>query len=180
MLTYELDCFIFRDDLDYWCAKDYDYIGAPWFEGWSNPQPGAKLLAVGNSGFSLRKIASTRAILKSIFYKKASEHSTSTLANVKVYLRYPYRWIRNQFGENYTLQYCLGLHEDSFFSRIAPTYYPSFKVATVEDGLRFSFEVKPEILYEMNNQQLPTGCHAWWRYNLEFWKPHIKAFHYDL
>ena len=30
MLIYQLDAFVFRDELEYWCAKGYDYIGAPW------------------------------------------------------------------------------------------------------------------------------------------------------
>lgn len=29
MLIYQLDAFVFRDELDEWVAKDYDYIGAP-------------------------------------------------------------------------------------------------------------------------------------------------------
>ena len=30
ILIYQTDAFIFKDDLNYWCEKDYDYIGAPW------------------------------------------------------------------------------------------------------------------------------------------------------
>jgi len=32
MLIYQPDCFVFRDELLDWCAKDYDYIGAPWLK----------------------------------------------------------------------------------------------------------------------------------------------------
>src|ERR1700744_1519211 len=30
ILIYQLDAFVFSDQLDYWCDQDYDYIGAPW------------------------------------------------------------------------------------------------------------------------------------------------------
>ena len=29
MLIYQLDAFVFEDQLEYWCNKGYDYIGAP-------------------------------------------------------------------------------------------------------------------------------------------------------
>lgn len=65
LLTYELDAFVFKDDLDYWCNKGYDYIGAPWFEGYivklSN-----NIVGVGNSGFSLRNVQKSRLILDRI------------------------------------------------------------------------------------------------------------------
>ena len=30
LLLYQLDAFVFEDQLEDWCARDYDYIGAPW------------------------------------------------------------------------------------------------------------------------------------------------------
>lgn len=47
VLHYELDAWVFSDQLEYWCNQEYDYIGAPW------PQ----LSEVGNSGFSLMKVS---------------------------------------------------------------------------------------------------------------------------
>lgn len=32
MLIYQLDAFVFEDQLEYWCNKGYDYIGAPWIK----------------------------------------------------------------------------------------------------------------------------------------------------
>lgn len=83
ILIYQTDAFVFRDDLQYWCEKDYDYIGAPWIRS-QEKIPFSKLLwerslyfmkkwidykgnkkiqkdksliynEVGNGGFSLRK-----------------------------------------------------------------------------------------------------------------------------
>ncbi|MCH5599704.1 DUF5672 family protein [Niabella ginsengisoli] len=77
MLIYQLDAFVFRDDLLYWCEQGYDYIGAPWV----NPYKFKKQVKayfhhrwnvkqkntisptwlqfhnrVGNGGFSLRNV----------------------------------------------------------------------------------------------------------------------------
>ncbi len=58
MLVYQLDAFIFRDDLESFCGMDYDFIGAPFF--WGNEfreVDGNRFTAlVGNGGFSLRRI----------------------------------------------------------------------------------------------------------------------------
>ena len=60
MLIYQLDCWVFRDELEQWCDKGYDYIGAPFFVKWFIDRG----LYVGNGGFSLRKISSIIAYLK--------------------------------------------------------------------------------------------------------------------
>lgn len=60
MLIAQLDAVCFRDDLDSWCGKGYDYIGAPWCHlcrHVCNPEatrPDENL--VGNGGLSLRRI----------------------------------------------------------------------------------------------------------------------------
>src|SRR6266487_3113686 len=57
MLTYELDAFVFKDELEEWCEEGWDYIGAPWFEGYTNATPSSRPIGVGNGGFSLRRIS---------------------------------------------------------------------------------------------------------------------------
>lgn len=52
MLIYQDDCWVFRDELDEWCDKGYDYIGAPFFIKWFTDRK----KFVGNGGFSLRKL----------------------------------------------------------------------------------------------------------------------------
>src|SRR5262249_21397293 len=39
----------------------YDYIGAPWFEGWERAPIDAPIIGVGNSGFSLLRLDSFRS-----------------------------------------------------------------------------------------------------------------------
>jgi hypothetical protein len=182
LLTYELDAFVFRNDLDYWCEQAYDYIGAPWFEDYLTANSGnsTRLFKVGNSGFSLRNIQSVRKVLNDFYYQMPWEFKSGTENFIKAIAKTPYRWLKNQGSENFTLQAYYNKNEDQFFSETVPQKFKDFKIAPVEEALKFSFEVKPEYLFQLNNNQLPMGCHAWWRYNLEFWKPHIESFGYRL
>lgn len=180
LLTYEPDAFVFKDELAEWCAKGYDYIGAPWFEGFHLAHPSSKLIGVGNSGFSLRKISSVAQVLKSIYYKWPFEYTSGLRNLLKAYVKFPYRWVRNQSAENYTIQSTCDISEDRFFGEVAPAYSPDFNVAPIEEAIQFSFEVQPEVLFELTHQQLPMGCHAWWRYSPEFWKPIIASYGYSL
>ncbi len=55
-----------------------------------------------------------------------------------------------------------------------------FNIPDAEEALQFGFETQPRHLHALNQQRLPFGCHAWWRYNLEFWRPFIREFGYDM
>jgi hypothetical protein len=171
---------VFRDEMELWCNKGYDYIGAPWFEGNDTPTPENKLVGVGNSGFSLRKVQSVRDVLKSIYYKNPAEYTTGGKNLLKAYIKTPYRWFRNRIGENYTVQKNCELYEDVFFSYVVPREISYFKIAPIEEAMKFSFEVNPRHLYNLTKGTLPMGCHAWWRYDLDFWRPHINQFGYNI
>lgn len=180
MLTYELDAFVFKDELLFWCNKNYDYIGAPWFENYTNARPSDSIVGVGNSGFSLRKIDSVINILKNIYYKNPLEYNSDRITLLKAHLKTPFRWLLNQTKENYTVQKNFHYNEDTFFGSVVNTYKQEFKIAPIEDALRFSFEANPDILLGLSHNILPMGCHAWWRYDLNFWKPYIMAFGHKL
>jgi len=147
MLIYQLDAYIFKDELKYWCKKNYDYIGAPWFDNWTNADNKSVLLKnAGNGGFSLRKIAAFINVLD-----KDSRESKIVSD-----------FIRQK------------KNEDGFYSMHAVTISNSFKVAPPEIAMFFSFECLPKKLFKMTNKKLPFGCHAWYKYNPEFWKNFIN------
>src|SRR5207237_10589092 len=60
-----------------------------------------------------------------------------------------------------------------FWSDESVKYYPGFKIASVELGLRFGFEVAPRVCFAQNNYTLPFGCHAWPKYDRDFWEPYL-------
>lgn len=193
MLIYQLDAYVFRDELDNWCKKGYDYIGAPWFDLDCN---GRKFLHnVGNGGFSLRKIQSSLRLLKSLRYKDILEkykyfnwkgiipQLPSLIKSIAKAKKIPCQ-LEEKFMDN----------EDQFWSRTAPDSIKDFKcnskiisliyslivkdifkIAPVKDAIKFSFEVNPSLLFELNNRELPFGCHAWEKYDPEFWKEFIPG-----
>lgn len=81
ILICQTDVFVFKDELAEWCKKDYDYVGAPWINksfflfqyvlvkmgfGYALKMLFGNNLssAVGNGGFSLRKISTFLKVLK--------------------------------------------------------------------------------------------------------------------
>ncbi len=154
ILIYQLDAWIFKDDLKKWCNKNYDYIGAPWLNidsrDWIKLLPfklriiykikfrKLKKTKVGNGGFSLRRVDSSLKFLK--------KHS-----------RLLKKWT---------------LHEDIFWS-FATILDKNFKIPDYMEALEFSIELNPKMGFEFNEFELPMGCHAWEKYEPEFWSKYI-------
>lgn len=61
-------------------------------------------------------------------------------------------------------------NDDLFIADRATHYYPGFKIAPMDVALRFGFECAPRYCYEQTGHTLPFGCHAWERYDREFWE----------
>ena len=172
MLTYELDAYVFRDELEYWCNKQYDYIGAPWFEGYMDANSNSQITGVGNSGFSLRKIDACLEALEMIsqkpldaittFYKNRWHQAVPSIFRAS-----KYGWASTLFG--------YPRHEDVFWCDLVPQLVPNLNIATVEDAQRFAFEVNPELLYLNTGNTLPFGCHAWRKCSPGFWKEQIPG-----
>lgn len=159
ILIYQLDAYVFKDELLYWCNKNYDFIGAPHTP--YNDQNGGmhflkkygnvllflknklgihhKISNVGNGGLSLRKTRSFYILLK-ILNRRAA------------------KWVYN---------------EDAFFEYWGNLLYPFFKLPTDETALEFSIEDSPKRSLEKLTYNLPFGCHAFEKYDFETWQPFI-------
>jgi hypothetical protein len=186
MLIYQLDAFVFKDELEKWCLAGYDYIGAPWFKGFSGDDNITQLTGVGNGGFSLRKVRSHLKVLNSFSYlTQPRENWHNRMASSPKGLN----WLRQVCGfildlfirnNTYWLFNSFRGFEDQFWGLIPPKNFSWFKLPDVEVAMNFSIEMQPRRVYDMNHHNLPFGCHAWWKYDLEFWKPHIEKFGYQL
>ncbi len=64
-------------------------------------------------------------------------------------------------------------NEDFFWCLVVQKNFKWFKVPALVTASKFSMEANARMLYKSNNNQLPFGCHAWERYDVEFWKPFI-------
>ena len=186
ILIHQLDAFVFKDELQAWCKNDYDFVGAPWFHHFSNDDETAPLIGVGNGGFSLRKVKSHLRVLSSFSYLVPPRDNwnirMATRPRGLAFLRQLGGFILDQFARNNTfwlLNSFMGF-EDQFWSLVAPRNFSWFKIPSIEDAMKFSIEMQPLRVFKMNENRLPFGCHAWWKYDLEFWKPYIEANGYEV
>ena len=148
ILIYQLDAYVFENQLDYWEKANYDYVGSPWLispQIASNKKPKVNVQhwfvnRVGNGGLSLRKVKTHYWTM--IFY-----------------------WILIKF---------FPLNEDVFLGILMDFINPLFKKPKAMEALKFAFEMQPRQSFELNNCQLPFGVHAWEKYDPEFWKEWIK------
>ena len=174
MFLFQLDGWIFKDELEYWCNQNFDYIGAPWFEGYENANEKSRFITPsGNGGVFLRKI--DKFIVCCSKLSKIQNMRYYNFEHFKTYYKGHYNQIRYYFAKSNSVKANISnANEDyivvNFFNKLDKT----FKVAPPEIALRFSFENLPARLYEMNDKLLPFSCHAWERYGKDFYKDFIN------
>lgn len=142
MLIVQTDCIVFSDDLDYWMASPYDYVGAPWAKAWEYlfPNLGTPLdgltffVTVGNGGLSLRRITAVLRVLDEL------------------------AWLADRYQK---------IVEDVFFS-LAGQISTNFIIPNIIHAAQFSIECEPRRHYGMAGR-LPMGVHAWEKWDKEFW-----------
>ena len=82
-----------------------------------------------------------------------------------------YRYLKDYHSFVYkNFQINIDVNEDLFWSLFVGPRCAFFTVPKAAEAIAFAFEAHPEYLFELNQQQLPFGCHAWQRYNPEFWE----------
>lgn len=179
LLIYQLDAFVFRDELAYWCRQGYDYIGAPWlrdrdFTGWGDktwfllkqqvatwlnlkkpdgitPREIININGVGCGGFSLRRVPAMLRCLK-LFRHKIAEYDAIAMH-----------------------QY----HEDVFWSIEVNRYWPRLRIPQYRKALHFGVEFYPErAVQQYNHGQLPFGCHAWNIHGTAYWRSIFARYGY--
>lgn len=159
ILIYQLDAFVFKDELKYWCDLGYDYIGSPWKVGENidfieslrkSKNPYFWLINQfrdlgfdfsGNGGFSLRNTSS--------FYRNSIWFNS-----------YISSWASN---------------EDLFWGIFVKQFNPFFKVAP--RSISSNFSVEKDVI---ENSSIPFGCHAWEKYNRQFIEWYIQASNINL
>jgi hypothetical protein len=181
LLTYELDAYVFEDELFAWLSMRFDYLGAPWFNGHNIPVEPLQLIGVGNSGFSLRSISASIRILKRIsflqnlrkFWFNSFLQSIIRFETVLKSFNFLFN-IKDFQNLRDVFFFDKEMYEDRYWSDFIPSLFTDFKTAPISMALKFSFEAKPSLLYKMNNKALPFGCHAWRKFEPEFWEKFIN------
>ena len=174
ILFYELDAWVFRDELDYWCDQGFDYIGAPWFEGWQSAKDTAPFIGIGNGGFSLRKVKSHLKALNTFSYIVSPEVLIKNFKK-KPSLGGLLYLIKNLTIKNNTFHLFNDTqgNEDCFWGLTIAKKFKWFSVPDLNTTLQFSIEVNPH-LYIKSFDDLPFGCHGWSKFNIDFWRKYIN------
>lgn len=180
ILIYQLDAFVFTNDLLFWCNQGYDYIGAPWLAQEKNIPIHVKLEyeqriqqaylqnkkvknsnipshlqfynRVGNGGFSLRNVK--------LLYKICGEME----AKIETYLKndwHPY------------------FNEDVFWSLEVNRETRELNIPDYKTACLFSLEHRPILGMKYNDGYYPFGCHGWskWPY---LWRGLFKYAGYNI
>lgn len=180
IFIYHLDSLVFSDRLLYWCRMGYDFIAAPWING--PDLPWLKEEGVGNGGFNIRKVDGFLNYLNSNVHwidpEEYWEKTKTTKTGIERTIRFLKKILlkcRSRNNVNHHIQYYISQNknEDLFWQLYKNKYYPDFNIAPVDVALGFGFEANVKKCYERNNYQLPFGCHAWEKYDKEFWKPYL-------
>lgn len=145
MFVYQPDCWVFKDELEYWCEKGYDFIGPPIFFTYDNDywlSDNSRYTNL-NGGFSLRKIKTMIDLCKKFYYECYDLYSQGL----------------KTLGEDHIFQYLLDKNNKLKFN------LPSFI-----DCAKFGFETNPHYCYQTIDFKLPFGCHAYKNIQAhEFW-----------
>jgi len=176
ILIHQLDAFVFQDQLGAWCARDFDYIGAPWLPRVQAPSA-VRLIraalrrrwyrlvdrhdphhggthhaqydyAVGNGGFSLRRVEGLRKVLRDHRRRLAR------------YIDY------GHFTEG----------EDLFFCVEANRYRRRVRTPGLREAAAFAWESHPAAAAAITGGRLPFGCHGWNRLHRDDWRPIFARF----
>jgi hypothetical protein len=186
ILIYHLDSLVLSDEIIRWCDAGFDYIGAPWLP--CGDTPWVKEARVGNGGFTLMKVANVLRVLYNRYKKEPAAYCSDLMMRNRKRFRPLFRLLEKlqpSFPNSKFINRPLydlrkserpdihGCNNDYFWSFEAPRYLPEFKIASVEEGLRFAFEAAPRNCFEMNGRRLPFGCHAWTKFDRTFWEPYL-------
>lgn len=176
MLIYQLDAYVFYDELDKWCRKGFDYIGAPLI-GDHSDEAFSMRMRVGNGGFSLRKIKTYMAFFDSRNNVFSGLQVSKRINLWKKPCTRLFVWFLMVLGwrnKPSTVAEGWKYNEDDFWSGLLTGTRYQLSVPEIPEAIRFSFERFPSELYEVNHRQLPFGCHAWKKYQYDsFWSEYI-------
>jgi len=141
LLVCQTDAIVISPYLSYWLEQPYDYIGAPWPNGYELTINTTKIPViegircrafVGNGGLSLRRI-------------KECLH------------------LFNEFHDVHQQWINAGHAEDLFFG-LTGYLSKSFRLPSLMTAAHFSHETEPEFLYRLIGNKLPFGAHGFDKY----------------
>jgi Protein of unknown function (DUF5672) len=169
VLVHQLDCLVLSDELESWCERGFDYVGAPWVRRGPDGRPA--FAGVGNGGFSLRRVETFLRVLERAGRpleraRLAATHGAAVARRFAVRLPRVGTAARAALGARYR-------YEDKFWSNEAPRILPGFRIPPAEVAIGFAFETEPRFCLDRNGGRLPFGAHNWAFHDRAFWEPYL-------
>ena len=166
MLICQTDAYVFSDQLDDWCLRGYDYVGAPW---------------LGNDTIYERTLGTVvRPIMKRLVpvrnFRVHSDHLYHEVGNGGFCLRRVSKMIQVMRDNQDIIRQCKGKHErmEDVMICIILGSRECIRRPKWEEALYFSFEKAPRWCLEITGGVYPFGCHDTnARYWESFWKERI-------
>jgi hypothetical protein len=152
ILIHQTDALLFKDNLNEWVEQGYAYVGAPW--------PSGMTLNLGPEDSAFFGGSTFQAYVGNGGF--SLRHVQRCMAILEEASRLRALWRTHQ------------LNEDCFFA-FAGLLHTSFSVPTPSVASRFALELEPERYVAMNQGEIPTGCHAWWKHDFPFWQKVISV-----
>lgn len=144
---FQLDCYLFRDELQYWVNVGYDFVGSPILATNSDWGPNLDQLDyVGNGGFSLRNNRTLSRVLdqegpyKEIYqkYKDILFYKTLPKNSHKRYIDF----------------------EDIYICQLLSRYF-KIKIPRASVAAHFALDRNPWVAQDKYEVDLPMCCHNW-------------------
>jgi hypothetical protein len=197
LLIFQLDAWLLGGNLRQWLQTDYSYIGAPW-PPLMGPDKANPDYSVGNGGLSLRRIDHVLLLLNSwrfrlhpVFtpkelaarvFNRQILHDKNFLKTLLIRLKRLALLSLSLVGFRNNMAYFvkMGFHEDHLYGILAPRVAPWFKVAPVAEAAAFAIECKPKEVLTRFGVDLPFGCHAWEKYDRDFYLQRFSVEFYSL
>lgn len=150
ILISQPDVYIFRDELEEWCGRGYDYIGAPWLERDVYKRPFIKQYMKWEQA---RKHSQGKRCRQDLFGKVGNGGMSLRRVSAHIEAIGRYRSVIDYYLETPRPFYA----EDIFWG----TEVKEFRYPSEDEALLFAFDKDPDYCYYRTGGRLPFGCHAW-------------------
>ena len=174
IFIHQSDVYVFRDELEQWCLRGFDYIGAPWLpaigdvSGWNLPRRAIYMLR--------RKLGQNKSSCHAINLKFRVGNGGCSLRHTRHLLDAAVK-LASDFDEINALPYSPEKFEDVVWSvRVNELCPDSLKIAPWQEAVHFSIESHPSMAMRLTDGKLPMATHAFARRrNRSYWKQHIPG-----
>lgn len=158
-----VDAWLFRNEVTEWCQRGYDLVAAPW-----PTRPRYEHFPLKQYLQLKMWLKPARKILHCQMFGRIGNGGLC-LRKVKTFQEA----CRQYAVEiNYYMSHHDDLHNEDLFWALVPR----LDVPTVADALQFSFDLKPQLCYQLNEHRLPMACHGFNKPNrADFWSHFIPC-----